>query len=575
MRVSNSTIPFYLGVSNSWSYYDNGEQVTSLGALTEPLNVAARNGIDMVLKSLEQTYDPAFSFRKGSCANSSYEYTDHQRDHGTCFDTCHDPSTLFLPFNLEPCLGLATIAMLIENGTLEMDRSSVTQSAADYLGIGDLTNWDGSKVIADVVQCAASSCDDSPIGTCAPSVRGLEGITINAENLHDVFQRLDGFCDGVEAKLNPDIAGPGVMLSYLLQTCVALFLYLILKTLNSWSRIVAWPFILIIRKMFVPRRPSAWTRAIILQNRLARTQLNAATITSSVEFQEVQTFFVITIQIATLATSRIEGRASSGSDSFAEVLLNAQMVQSLAVYSVLPVVLTQCSLQREGMMWWYTFGLTSMTVMLAQIVLTPSMSRVSSFETLWQNFKESSPVEACGSLPNPMTYCNTDNYNFGYGDWKGTNVALAFIYIAVVSLLIDMLATVPRVQKTMNKYLYQVSLAASGHELSEFLFMLLKDQVWPCCLAFWWFGVQAGLLAFVVSYFAEVLVIVFSVNLGHFGNFNYGQLISVMVWAPTLAKFVYFSLFGIEEGFGRRLARNYRVVRDVYDRKTNAWEYGI
>lgn len=42
------------------------------------------------------------------------------------------------------------------------------------------------------------------------SVRGLEGITINAENLHDVFQRLDGFCDGVEAKLNPDIAGPGV-----------------------------------------------------------------------------------------------------------------------------------------------------------------------------------------------------------------------------------------------------------------------------------------------------------------------------------------------------------------------------
>lgn len=389
------------------------------------------------------------------------------------------------------------------------------------------------------------------------------------------------------------------MLSYLLQTSIALFLFLILKTLNSWSRLASWPLIVLARKIFVPRRPSAWTRATMLQNRLAQTRLNAATITSLVEFQEVQAFFVIAIQIATLATSQIEGRSSSGSSSFAEVLLNAQMVQSLAVNSILPVVLTQCILQREGMLWWYSFGLTSTTVLLAQAVQTPSMSRVSNFDTLWQNFKEGSPVESCGGLPNPMTYCNMDNFNARYEDWNGTGVAMAFVYIAVASLLIDMLATVPRVQKVISFHLFRVSVAADRHELRGFMFLVLKNYLWPCFREFWWFGVQAGLLAFVVSYFAEVLIMGFSVDLMHLRNFNYGQLISVMVWAPTLGKFVYYSIceystdtrvqtwrletlgikltgaqVGIEEGFGRRLAKNYRVVRDIFEHRNDKWGFG-
>lgn len=333
-----------------------------------------------------------------------------------------------------------------------------------------------------------------------------------------------------------------VMLSYLLQTSIALFLFLILKTLNSWSRITARPLIALIGQMFVPRRPSAWARATILQNRLAQTRLNAATITSLVEFQEVQVFFVIAIQIATLATSQIEDRSSSGSNSFAEVLLNAQMVQPLAVNSILPVVLIQCILQREGMLWWYILGLTSTTVLLAQVVRAPSMSRVSDFETLWQNFKQASSVEACGGLPNPMTYCNTDNYAGRYGSWEGTGVALAFVYIAIVTLLADMLFTVPRVRKLVNIHLSRVSQAVDGHDMRRFLFLVLEYYLWPCFREIWWIGVQAGLLAFVISHFVEVLIIAFSVDLMDFGNFNYGQLISVMVWAPTLGKFIYFSL---------------------------------
>lgn len=31
----------------------------------------------------------------------------------------------------------------------------------------------------------------------------------------------------------------------------------------------------------------------------------------------------------------------------------------------------------------------------------------------------------------------------------------------------------------------------------------------------------------------------------------------------------------MEEGFGRRLAGNYRVVRDVYEHDNDDWKYGI
>lgn len=216
MPVGNSTLPFQVWESDDWgyykgtqSYYSTRESLTDFEALTEPLDIAASNGIDSVLGSV-QSNTGLFQLSKGSCANSSDEYLDRQREHSTCFSTCHEPSTLFLPFNLEPCMKLATISILIGNGTLELWETLPTNISTDSLGIGDLRTWYGLKILTDVVQCVVSSCDDTSIGTCPPSVRGLSDITVNAESLQDMSQGLDQFCDGFNAKLNPDIAGPGV-----------------------------------------------------------------------------------------------------------------------------------------------------------------------------------------------------------------------------------------------------------------------------------------------------------------------------------------------------------------------------
>lgn len=55
------------------------------------------------------------------------------------------------------------------------------------------------------------------------------------------------------------------------------------------------------------------------------------------------------------------------------------------------------------------------------------------------------------------------------------------------------------------------------HELRRFLLLVLRNYIWPCLREFWWSGLQAGLLALVISYFTEVLIMAFSVDLTQFG----------------------------------------------------------
>lgn len=130
---------------------------------------------------------------------------------------------------------------------------------------------------------------------------------------------LDGFCSKVGLQVNSDIAGPGVTVFYLLQISAALFFWMILKVLASWPRVVSWPFYLLLyvteknrRRPKAPgfnphlsppppydkepplpgRRRSAWVQANDVQNRLIKLRLHAATVSTLVEFQEVQAFFV-------------------------------------------------------------------------------------------------------------------------------------------------------------------------------------------------------------------------------------------------------------------------------------------
>ncbi|KAG6366073.1 hypothetical protein INS49_000249 [Diaporthe citri] len=74
-----------------------------------------------------------------------------------------------------------------------------------------------------------------------------------------------------------------------------------------------------------------------------------------------------------------------------------------------------------------------------------------------------------------------------------------------------------------------------------------------------WFCLEFGLLIYVGIYLKATITILELVGTSA-SNWTYGQLIAVMAWAPVIGKHVYFNVFGITEGVGKRLANRYKVV---------------
>lgn len=350
------------------------------------------------------------------------------------------------------------------------------------------------------------------------------------------------------------------MVSYLLQISAALFFWMILKVLTSW------PFYLLLyvteknrRRPKAPgfgphlsppppydkepplpgRRRSAWVQANDVQNRLIELRLHAATVSTLAEFQEVQAFFVGAIQVAMLATFRPKG-LSQPSDanlarSFGEAILDSQVVQSLAINGMLPILLVQCLLQRYGMRWWYTFTLLWVTFVLALMVQVREDSLISSFDTLWETFAQDSHVSSCGNNANPMVYCDTQSMY-----WERSTIAVTAMYVAMALLTVDFLAPKLKGQRPIKLAL---SFLAVAEEQSR-VYAWLHAKLWPPLLRFAWFALEYTLMAMLVIYFMTLLGIAALMNRGAntWGTWSFGQLVSVMMWVPLFFKFVHYNI---------------------------------
>lgn len=550
------SVPLVLSTYQGSGEY--GERITEIATLAEPLSSIVEE-VDFPYEAGD--YDEwSFEIHPGSCVTTSAEsLNDHV---GNCYSVCFDPTTLFLPFNLQACLILGSAAMLIKNGTLSFNESNIENVKADnWLNIGHISTWDGAKIMQDVVECAVASCTQSNISTCSDKALGLDSIEVTADNLQAIYDGLGALCDNVGLRVNSDIAGPGVMTSYLLQICAAILFWLIIKVLTSWVRIMAWPFLACAAREPPPgfdpnlaypppyekeqgRTKSALIRATSIQHRLSRTRLHAATVSTLIEFQEVQAFFIGAVQIATLATFKPSGSSQSDANfanSFGEAILDSQLVQALAINGVLPILLIQCILQQYGMRWWYTFTLLWVTIILALAVLIRKNLLVSSFDVLWQALSNSNPVDACGHMANPMVYCNTYGYFDGNYAEGGLGMVI-IIYCSILLLTLDFFAPIAknwRLARIISTRLTMGTLASPYSQVYSKMWNAGRYIVHVVK-----FLLEYGLAGTVVYYLMNLTATAFTMTNGTntWGTWSFGQLIAVLVWVPTLFKFIYYNM---------------------------------
>lgn len=128
---------------------------------------------------------------------------------------------------------------------------------------------------------------------------------------------------------------------------MVLVAYGLMNILNSWT----YPVLMVISTS----GHGTFESALQHQQTLRQSAANTSILSAAIEFQEAQSFFTAAIQIATLVTFKTTcGSSCSTLDtlsSISESIMNSQLVQVLAVNSVLPVLLMQSLLQRVGMGW--------------------------------------------------------------------------------------------------------------------------------------------------------------------------------------------------------------------------------
>jgi hypothetical protein len=287
-------------------------------------------------------------------------------------------------------------------------------------------------------------------------------------------------------------------------------------------------------------RPAIIRRqGIQLQENLVTSKFGAAVISSLVEFQEVQIYFVTSIQIATLVSFN-PGNPNTGtanSNSYGEATSNSATVAILGINGAASILLTQYCLQRAGMHWWYTFVIMSTTVILALVVYGDQSHLMPPVDALWEQFESGAQISSCGNEPSPMTYCQPNNeYVYSLIRLGSAAGYITFVVgpLAWAVLFLDQLAFT-----IMAKF---PSLTEKLSILSQKLRFLKmrRCKFWSWSLAFYWFGIQTLFFSVAIVHICSLLLLASDAGFNDAANWSFGQFIAAMVWAPTIAKYLYF-----------------------------------
>jgi hypothetical protein len=361
--------------------------------------------------------------------------------------------------------------------------------------------------------------------------------------------------------------------SYFLQTSLTILFYLLLKV--STVRVRRLYALFSCGRGRGDKDSPLRSRLAILQNKLAGSKLGAAVLSSLVEFQEVQAYFIASLQIATLVSYNptLTDTAGVNNDSYAAVILNSGLAAVLNIGSISCILLVQCCLQRARMRWWYTFTMMTFTFTMAFAIFAMRSSLMPPVDGLWEKFKSDAPLPLCGNNPSPMIYCKPPrDTGFLDNDIQGYMIC-SFAAIIWVGLLIDQLAF------TVTERF--PALAERLRNLGRGGILRRESKRWGHASAAYWFFAQLVLLCGVVYHINVLALVVRDVSVGDAAKWGFGQLIAVAIWAPTITKFIYFNIcksspaifhasptadtdsyviiVGVKRGFEERIAKSYTI----------------
>ncbi|KAF5986400.1 hypothetical protein FBULB1_2463 [Fusarium bulbicola] len=336
----------------------------------------------------------------------------HDISEKNCSVICTSSEDLFTSWKtLWQCLSLTSLAIANStfstldqrhggagNGTSREQISSALMS----FGITNAADFDGRAVLNLTYECATASCRHTSMEEC--SIGQLDPGYFQRETIQwiKVYEALAPLCDGLESDTNTDIAGPGVLITYITQTAMVVFawLFFLFLKVNKFINTTTSLFTHLFRKR--NPGPSLLGHRVSGLERLERTNLAHATSTFLAELHEAQCFFVVAIEIALInASSR--SAIFTGAENWQSLLWNCDSVQFLAGMGAWPIILGQISLRRAELDSMYYLLLSTLALVLAGVAADTAANPDP--DRIYEMFQGQNTLEECGGHPSLRTFC--------------------------------------------------------------------------------------------------------------------------------------------------------------------------
>ncbi|KAM0561789.1 hypothetical protein ACHAPJ_002960 [Fusarium lateritium] len=444
-----------------------------------------------------------------------------------CTRACSNSSIFFSSLEtFYNCAALAAAAHWTQDAKSYYISSETERNASVVMGSGTLAEFDGRPVLKSLISCAQDSCEND--GLSKPCDHTIERLSYDSSTAEEIFNALDDFCPELPAEVNPDIFGPGVLISYVLQVCFAASLYLLLKGFTLWVTITQDTT----RRKSKPepyrlKRSLTRIESMIWRDSGGLSRTSIAIATTLVEFQEAQAWFVFAVQIASILAIVVNSQEGT---FWGEIVVNAAIAYHVSQNGVLPMFLVQICLHHEGIRNWHTFLGFFMEYLLAIVATTQKVY----FKDAFALFKGQNEIKGCGLNPSPRTYCaatrGIDGQSFSFFPhpllYKMTFLILDTI--AIVALVADQLAW------TLRKHHLTRHIQIGSYRLGRWprwgkQRRGLRIKIW------FWRILEVAYLVVNILYMVSLTKVINSESF-QAKRFSYGQIIALTVWGPVIVK---------------------------------------
>lgn len=306
---------------------------------------------------------------------------------------------------------------------------------------------------------------------------------------------------------------------------------------ESTANLLARPYLYVLRL----RRARNYTLSSLFPqaarrlHRIQDSDFMHATAAFLTEFHEAQCFFIFATSIALIYAQKQKAKFN-GADNWQSLVDNQELVSILALSGAAPIILTQLTLDRLRMNSVYSLTCSTLSVMMAGVVLT--QLREFDVDRVHQMFSKTEGLDECGGHPSLRTFCVSTTSSRRdpttasakkIFPWLALVIALWCVKIA--SMRSKAQGTYPgRARKQRLEQVFALSRRATATEWA-------KDIV-PRVVKL---GVLVahGIIVALLYNNLGLIVMSFGDSGDEDGGWNVGQIIAMLIWVPVLAKYLY------------------------------------